>query len=129
MLRVFAALLMLVGMTLAQNPTPHPHVISLDTGGAIEFPILPPPDSVGMMSGLVTLALGHWVGKHTTGQHEEMLIILEGKGKMTFTTGEALPVEPGHALYCPPKTEHNVTNTGNTTLRYIYVVAPTLAEK
>lgn len=129
MLWRLAVLFMGVATVLAQNPAPRPHVISLDTGGAIESPILHPPDSVGMMSSLVTLPPGHWVGKHSTGQHEEMLIILEGKGKMTFTTGEELPVEPGHALYCPPATEHKVTNIGNSTLRYIYVVSPTPSGK
>jgi mannose-6-phosphate isomerase-like protein (cupin superfamily) len=27
------------------------------------------------------------------------------------------------ALYCPPSTEHDVFNTGTTTLRYVYVVS------
>jgi len=28
-----------------------------------------------------------------------------------------------HAAYCPPHTENDVTNTGNDTLRYVYVVS------
>jgi mannose-6-phosphate isomerase-like protein (cupin superfamily) len=34
-------------------------------------------------------------------------------------------VKANHALYCPPETEHNVTNTGRSVLRYVYVVAST----
>ena len=69
------------------------------------------------------LAPGKSVGKHTTGQHEELLVILEGKGETSFADGSKLPVEAAHALYCPPETEHDVTNTGTGTLRYVYVVA------
>jgi mannose-6-phosphate isomerase-like protein (cupin superfamily) len=44
-------------------------------------------------------------------------------GEMTLADGSKLPVESNHAVYCPPETEHNVTNTGKNTLRYVYVGA------
>jgi mannose-6-phosphate isomerase-like protein (cupin superfamily) len=112
------------------NARPHAKVISLDSAGKGYVPVLAgPPESVTMQSGLVTLAPGKSVGTHTTGQHEELLVILEGRGEMTFADGSKLPVEGGHALYCPPETEHNVTNTGTGLLRYVYVVASTQAAR
>jgi len=44
---------------------------------------------------------------------------------MTFKDGSKLPVKANSALYCPPETEHNVTNSGTVRLRYVYVVANT----
>ncbi len=78
-----------------------------------------------MRSGLVVLQSNQSVGKHSTGEHEELLVILEGKGEMIFKDGSTLPVEAQHALYCPPETEHNVRNTGAGILRYVYIVAST----
>ena len=82
-----------------------------------------PPESVTMKSGLVVLAPGRSVGKHSTEQNEEFLIVFEGQGEMAFSDGSKLPVRADSALYCPPHTEHNVTNTGTGLLRYVYVVA------
>ena len=122
-----AALLLLVVTSFAQSPEsdrPRPKVVVLDNAGKDYLRVLGgPPETVTMKSGLVVLAPGKSVGKHTTGQHEELLIILSGKGEMTFGDGSKLPVEATHALYCPPETEHNVTNTGTGELRYVYVVA------
>ena len=39
------------------------------------------PQTVGMRSGLVRLKSNETVGWHTTGDHEESLIILDGQGK------------------------------------------------
>jgi len=76
-----------------------------------------------MESGLVVLAPNHSVGKHSTKAHEELLIVLEGEGEMLFANGSKLPVKANSAVYCPPQTEHDVKNTGTSTLRYVYVVA------
>lgn len=110
----------------SQEAKPHPKVINLDAAGKDYLPILGgPPDSVMMKSGLEVLAPGKSVGKHSTGQHEELLVVLEGNGEMIFHDGSKLAVQANHALYCPPETEHDVTNTGTGTLRYVYVVAST----
>jgi len=76
-----------------------------------------------MRSGLVVLAPQKSVGSHSTGQNEEILIVLEGKGEMLFSDGHSLPVQASHAVYCPPHTVHDVKNTGPVELRYVYVVA------
>lgn len=84
-----------------------------------------PPESVRMKSGYVVLAPKQSVGEHSTGHYEELLVVLEGEGEMIFGDGRKLAVKANSALYCPPETRHNVTNTGHTALRYVYVVADT----
>ena len=113
--------------TAAQGAgTSRPKVIQLESSGKDYIPVLSgPPESVKMQSGLVALAPGKSVGKHSTGQSEELLVVFEGQGEMTFQDGSKLPVKANTALYCPPETEHNVTNTGTGLLRYVYVVAST----
>jgi len=125
---VFASLLLLLCPlpvpARAQETKPHAKVVKLDAGEKNYLPLLNgPPESVTMKSGLVVLAPGKSVGKHTTGRHEEILIVLAGAGTMKFSDRSSLPVEANHALYCPPNTEHDVVNTGTTVLRYVYVVA------
>ena len=105
---------------------PRAKVIPLESSGKDYIPVLSgPPESVSMKSGLVALAPGKSVGQHSTEHNEELLVVLEGQGEMTFKDGSKLPVRANSALYCPPETEHNVTNTGGGILRYVYVVAAT----
>ncbi len=105
---------------------PRPKVVELDSGGKDYLQVLAgPPESVTMKSGLEVLAPNQSVGKHSTGQHEELLVVLEGRGEMSFKDGSKLEVKANHAIYCPPETEHNVTNTGRSVLRYVYVVSST----
>ena len=104
---------------------PHARVIRLANEGKEQALLSGPPDTVSMRSGLITLLPQQTVGKHTTGHHEEMLVILEGEGKMLFDDGTSLAIAANHVLYCPPETGHDVINTGAGTLRYIYVVSST----
>lgn len=111
---------------LAQAPAAKPaaKVVELDTHGGDYLSVLSgPPETVSMRSGLVVLKPGHSVGRHSTGQNEEILVVLEGEGEMLFAGGRTMPVKANHALYCPPNTEHDVKNTGKGALRYVYVVA------
>jgi mannose-6-phosphate isomerase-like protein (cupin superfamily) len=63
-------------------------------------------------------------GWHTTGKHEEALVILHGRGEAVID-GQAKQTFTGPAFaYIPPETRHNVSNTGTDTLEYVYVVAP-----
>ena len=106
------------------NRIPSAKVVELDAHGGDYLAVLGgPPETVTMRSGLVVLAPQHSVGRHTTGENEEVLIVLEGKGEMNFEDGHSLPVEANHAVYCPPHTVHDVKNTGRGALRYVYVVA------
>lgn len=84
------------------------------------------PESVTMRSGMVKLRPNETVGIHSTGINEELLIILSGKGVFLITGREPVSVEEGQFFYCPPETEHNVKNTGNVSLHYVYVVSRAL---
>jgi len=102
----------------------HAKVVALDKCDNGILPILTgPPETVTMKSGYVVLEPGRSVGKHSTGHHEEVLIVLEGQGEMVFHDGSKLELKTRSALYCPPETEHDVWNTSAGTLRYVYVVA------
>jgi mannose-6-phosphate isomerase-like protein (cupin superfamily) len=105
---------------------PHAKVVALDRSIKDYLQVLGgPPESVRMKAGYVVLAPGKSVGKHSTEHHEELLVVLQGEGQMTFHDGSTLPVKAESAVYCPPQTEHNVTNTGQGILRYVYVVSET----
>lgn len=116
--------LVLTVAAAAQAPNPVAKVVELDTHGSDYLQVLSgPPETTRMRSGLVVLTPQKSVGRHSTGQNEEILIVLEGKGEMLFGDGHTLPVEANHAVYCPPRTIHDVKNTGRGVLRYVYVVA------
>jgi len=82
-----------------------------------------PPRTATMRAGLVVLQPAQAVGRHSTGDYEEALVVLEGQGELRLADGTThLLVHPCLA-YCPPATEHDVINTGSAPLRYVYVVA------
>ncbi|HTV57594.1 MAG TPA: cupin domain-containing protein [Verrucomicrobiae bacterium] len=82
------------------------------------------PVTAGLRSGFVRLQPGETVGWHTTGAHEEELVILHGKGEAEIEGRSGLPIGEGAIAYIPPQTRHNVKNTGTEALEYVYVVAP-----
>jgi mannose-6-phosphate isomerase-like protein (cupin superfamily) len=108
---------------------PEPKLINAGTGAQEYVRLLGgPPESVTMRSGAVTLPPGKSVGKHTTENNEELLVILDGSGTFKLNDGRQLDMTTNHVLYCPPFTEHDVKNTGAAPLRYIYVVAKAAGE-
>jgi mannose-6-phosphate isomerase-like protein (cupin superfamily) len=77
-----------------------------------------------MRSGFVRLKPGAAVGWHTTGQNEEALVVLRGRGEALVEGQPGRALEAPMLVYIPPATRHNVTNTGDLPLEYVYVVAP-----
>jgi len=103
---------------------PEPKMIYAGDGTQVYIRLLGgPPESITMRSGAVTLQPGKSVGKHTTENNEELLVILGGSGAFILTDGGQLEMKVNTVLYCPPFTEHDVMNTGAVALRYIYIVA------
>ena len=86
------------------------------------------PQTAGLRSGFVRLKPGDTVGWHTTGQKEETLVILHGKGEAEIEGAAAMPIAEKMIAYIPPAMRHNVKNTGDAPLEYMYIVAPA-AEK
>jgi len=82
------------------------------------------PQTAGMRSGFVRLKPGETVGWHTTGNNEESLVILHGRGQALLEGQAPRPFAAPELVYIPPSTRHNVANTGEGPLEYVYVVAP-----
>jgi oxalate decarboxylase/phosphoglucose isomerase-like protein (cupin superfamily) len=104
---------------------PVPCVIQLTAGGDGRGMVLGgPPQTAGMRSGVVVLQPGESVGRHDTGEREEIIVLLEGRGEVRVADVPPLAVAAGTAVYVPPRRNHDVVNTGERPLRYVYVVAP-----
>jgi mannose-6-phosphate isomerase-like protein (cupin superfamily) len=114
----------LVGAKNGEEGGPRPKAITLNPDATEYVRLLGgPPETVTMHSGLVVLGEGESVGTHNTKNYEEVLVVLEGAGKMLITGGPELALQRNTLAYCPPRTEHNVTNIGKGPLRYVYIVA------
>ncbi|HHS50824.1 MAG TPA: cupin domain-containing protein [candidate division Zixibacteria bacterium] len=85
-----------------------------------------PPETVSICSGLVIITPGETVGEHSTNNREEIIVTLEGEGRMIIENSEPLDLRFGTLAYVPPETTHDVVNTGESLLKYIYVVARTV---
>ena len=104
--------------------TPKPKSVEIDRSATTDTRVLGgPPETVTMRSGSVVLLPSKSVGKHNTGDYEEAVVVLAGNGEMRLADGTVLKLKPYVVAYCPPGTEHDVMNTGNEPLRYVYVVA------
>ncbi|MDA4122444.1 MAG: cupin domain-containing protein [Thaumarchaeota archaeon] len=57
---------------------------------------------------------------------DEVNYILEGKGKLSWGT-ETIQVEAGDAIYYPPGWKYTISNEGDTDLRFIFVLTPSIA--
>jgi len=104
--------------------TPGPMTFPLQCPGG-DCPLLKgAPMTSGMRGGSVKLHPGESVGWHSTNQNEEALVILHGSGTAKIEGGKDMPLHEKMMAYIPPATRHNVTNTGNEVMEYVWVVAP-----
>ena len=83
-------------------------------------PIASHSDSVQIRSGLVVLGRGEEVGRHETGNGEELIILLEGSAEL-LCDGESKIIDAPVAVLVPAHTPHNVRNRSTNPLRYVYV--------
>ena len=108
----------------SQEPDPQSLVLPLECAKG-DCPLLQGvPQTAGMRSGFVRLKPGETVGWHTTGSNEESLVILHGRGEARLEGQPPRPLAAPAFAYIPPSTRHNVANTGQGMLEYVYVVAP-----
>jgi mannose-6-phosphate isomerase-like protein (cupin superfamily) len=122
---VLAALLLTpVAPISSQEAKNRPLKMALECG-SIDCPLLQgTPQTAGMRSGFVRLKPWEAVGWHTTGEHEEALVILRGNGEAQIEGQKPMEIASRMMVYIPPATRHNVQNTGRELLEYVYVVAP-----
>ncbi len=63
-------------------------------------------------------------GKSTHAPHrhpeEEFFYILEGKASF-YLNGKTVEVSPNTSLYCPPNSEHGISNAGDQDLKYLVI--------
>jgi mannose-6-phosphate isomerase-like protein (cupin superfamily) len=105
-------------------PAPAIKAIPLDPGDKPYVWLLKGiPETGSFRSGLVTLAPGKAIGVHNSGVNEEILVPLEGEGELRFANRAPIVIKPGMITYAPAHTEHDVINTGNGRLRYIFITA------
>ena len=104
--------------------TTQPKVIDLAPENRYQQLLDGAPETCGMRSGRQVIAPGCDCGEHSTKAHEEVLVVLDGQGTARFGDGTSLQIRGGQLVYIPPHTTHNIVNTGDKALRYIYVVAP-----
>jgi len=82
------------------------------------------PQTFGMRCGRVYLQPGQACGEHSTKEREELLVFLSGRGELLIAGHERFNVGEGKVSYIPPQTPHNVWNTGDGPLVYVYCVTP-----
>jgi len=117
------ALLAAAGFS-SDNSGPVPFARSLDCPSGDCSLLRGAPQTTGMRSGFVRLKPSAAVGRHSTGSHEEALVILRGHGEALIEGKPRQPFTAPAFVYIPPDTFHNVTNTGPELLEYVYVVSP-----
>ena len=116
--------LLILGASSAQTKSPKPFTTQLsDTTSDYQRVFEGPPQTISMHSGLVVLAASKSVGKHSTKDYEEAVVVFAGTGEFRITGGPTLSLTPNSVVYCPPNTEHDVVNTGTQTLRYLYIAS------
>ncbi|MGB4594864.1 MAG: cupin domain-containing protein [Anaerolineaceae bacterium] len=109
--------------TSLNGSTAQPRLIPIPSGGESYLSLLGgPPDSVSIRAGYVELLPGESIGLHSTQDHEELIVTLSGHGQLISPGVDPLPMTIDCILYNPPNTPHNVVNTGDVPLRYIYIV-------
>ena len=121
------AVLLTLQPIIAQAPSPQLLTLPLECASG-DCPLLRgAPQTAGLRSGSVRLKPGETVGWHTTGQHEEALVILRGRGEARIEGQPGRPFTAPKLVYIPPATRHNIANTGDELLDYVYMVAPLTA--
>jgi oxalate decarboxylase/phosphoglucose isomerase-like protein (cupin superfamily) len=112
----------------SQTPKPQPLTLPLQCAEG-DCPLLQGmPQTAGMRSGFVRLKPGRSVGWHTTGKNEESLVVLRGRGEARIEGQPARAFTAPTLVYIPAAMRHNVVNTGDEPLEYVYVVAPAKAQ-
>jgi mannose-6-phosphate isomerase-like protein (cupin superfamily) len=77
----------------------------------------------GLCCGLVTLKPQELIGEHKTEGKEEVLIILKGRATVYSGKNKILQASRNTFVFIPAETLHNVRNSGNKILQYLYVTS------
>jgi len=111
-------------MAAQEAGTPKPQVFRAECAGGDCVLMKGAPQTGGMRGGSVKLGPKESVGWHSTNESEEALTILHGSGVAHIEGGADVALGENTIAYIPPRTRHDVTNTGGTPLEYVWIVAP-----
>ncbi len=100
-----------------------PKIVRLKSGSRYQRLISRDSGTCNIKAGHVILKKGEEIGKHSTDDLEEALVILKGKGRLEIGNAEALDFKDNTVLYVPPDTVHNIRNTGAKILKYIFITS------
>lgn len=112
------------GTFFAMLPEKEIHIVNLKADVEYQELLSAEAQTNGMRSGLVRLEPGQSCGQHSTEAHEEMLVFLAGGGQIIIGNDGLYEMTENQVAYIPPRTLHDVKNTGQKPLAYIYCVAP-----
>jgi mannose-6-phosphate isomerase-like protein (cupin superfamily) len=84
-------------------------------------PLVRPPQSRLLKGGRVTLSPGEEVGEHVTENREEIIVVLRGTASL-LKGDEIIELNEGEAHFIEEGTRHNVRNSSDRELEYIYAV-------
>ena len=122
---LLASVAFCLGLSIpAKEAKREPMTFSLECTGGDCVLLKGVPQTNGMRGGSVKLKPRESVGWHSTGENEEALTILHGSGIASIEGQADLPLHEKMLAYIPSGIRHNVTNTGNELLEYVWVVAP-----
>ena len=76
-----------------------------------------------MKAGHVALRPGENVGLHATGEREEAIIVLRGKGEALVGRDRVVKIKKNEVLYISPQTDHDIKNTSQGILEYVFVTS------
>jgi len=83
-----------------------------------------PTSARHLRGGCVALRAGEVMPWHSTGAREELLIPLQGLLRLEIETAgrrRRLALAPGHTMFLPRATTHQVVNASTRPARYVYV--------
>jgi len=76
-----------------------------------------------LKSGVVILQPGEEIGEHITKDREEVIIILSGQATVEIEVEDSQTVNVSQLVYIPQDKKHNIKNTSNNPLHYLYLVS------
>ena len=82
-------------------------------------------DSQNLAVGVNETHVGGRVPQHKHETEEEVMFFIHGKGQFV-TKNEVIDLKPGVCVYNPPGGFHEIINTGDEILKFIWIYAPQL---
>ena len=82
-------------------------------------------DSQNLAMGVNETPVGGEVPPHKHETEEEVMYFIQGKGQFK-TENETIELRPGICVYNPPGAVHNIVNTGDEVLKFIWIYSPQL---